>query len=183
MRRLIFLVPLLLFAALAGYFAIALFSGRDPRELPSALLDKPAPDFDLPNLLPSGLVEGVRLSSTALRGEVVVLNVFASWCAPCRVEHPLLMRLARQEKIHLVGIAYKDRPEDSRRFLAELGNPYRSTGIDRDGRTGIEFGLYGVPETYVIDRQGHIRKRFVGPLSPGQVERELLPLLRMLERR
>ena len=178
MRRLIFLVPLLLFAALAGYFAIALFSGRDPRELPSALLDKPAPAFDLPSL-----VEGQRLSSAALRGQVVVLNIFASWCAPCRVEHPLLLRLARQEKIHLVGIAYKDRPEDSRRFLAELGNPYRSTGIDRDGRTGIEFGLYGVPETYVIDRQGHIRKRFVSPLSPGQVERELLPLLRMLERR
>ena len=178
MRRLIFLVPLLLFAALAGYFAIALFSGRDPRELPSALLDKPAPDFDLP-----GLVEGERLSSAALRGQVVVLNIFASWCAPCRVEHPLLLRLARQEKIHLVGIAYKDRPEDSRRFLAELGNPYRTTGIDRDGRIGIDFGLYGVPETYVIDRQGHIRKRFVGPLSPGQVERELLPLLRMLERR
>ena len=178
MRRLIFLVPLLLFAALAGYFAIALFSGRDPRELPSALLDKPAPAFDLPSL-----VEGQRLSSAALRGQVVVLNIFASWCAPCRVEHPLLLRLARQEKIHLVGIAYKDRPEDSRRFLAELGNPYRSTGIDRDGRTGIEFGLYGVPETYVIDRQGHIRKRFVGPLSPGQVERELLPLLRTLERR
>lgn len=177
MRRLIFVVPLLLFTALAGYFAIALFSGRDPRELPSALLDKPAPEFDLP-----GLVEGTRLSSTALRGQVVVLNVFASWCAPCRVEHPLLLRLARQEKIHLVGIAYKDRPEDSRRFLAELGNPYRSTGIDRDGRTGIEFGLYGVPETYVIDRQGHIRKRFVGPLSPAQVERELLPLLRLLER-
>ena len=177
MRRLIFLVPLLLFAALAGYFAIALFSGRDPRELPSALLDKPAPDFDLPSL-----VEGQHLSSAALRGQVVVLNIFASWCAPCRVEHPLLLRLARQEKIHLVGIAYKDRPEDSRRFLAELGNPYRTTGIDRDGRTGIDFGLYGVPETYVIDRQGHIRKRFVGPLTPGLVERELLPLLRALER-
>ena len=177
MRRLIFLVPLLLFAALAGYFAIALFSGRDPRELPSALLDKPAPAFDLP-----GLTEGERLSSAALRGQVVVLNIFASWCAPCRVEHPLLLRLARQEKIHLVGIAYKDRPEDSRRFLAELGNPYRTTGIDRDGRTGIDFGLYGVPETYVIDRQGHIRKRFVGPLTPGLVERELLPLLRALER-
>ena len=122
MRRLIFLVPLLLFLALAGYFAIALFSGRDPRELPSALLDKPAPDFDLPSLLPSALASE-RLSSAALRGQVVVLNVFASWCAPCRVEHPLLVRLARQEKIHLVGIAYKDRPEDSRRFLAELGNP------------------------------------------------------------
>ena len=177
MRRLMFLLPLLLFAALAGYFAYALYSGRDPRELPTALLDKPAPEFDLP-----GLTEGERLSIAALRGQVFVLNVFASWCAPCRVEHPLLLRLARQENIHLVGIAYKDRPEDSRRFLAELGNPYRATGMDRDGRVGIDFGLYGVPETYVIDRQGHIRKRFVGPLSPAQVDRELLPLLRRLER-
>ena len=177
MRRLMFLLPLLLFAALAGYFAYALYSGRDPRELPTALLDKPAPEFDLP-----GLTEGERLSIATLRGQVFVLNVFASWCAPCRVEHPLLLRLARQEKIHLVGIAYKDRPEDSRRFLAELGNPYRATGMDRDGRVGIDFGLYGVPETYVIDRQGHIRKRFVGPLSPAQVDRELLPLLRRLER-
>ena len=177
MRRLMFLLPLLLFAALAGYFAYALYSGRDPRELPTALLDKPAPEFDLP-----GLTEGERLSIAALRGQVFVLNVFASWCAPCRVEHPLLLRLARQEKIHLVGIAYKDRPEDSRRFLAELGNPDRATGMDRDGRVGIDFGLYGVPETYVIDRQGHIRKRFVGPLSPAQVDRELLPLLRRLER-
>ena len=177
MRRLIFPVPLLLFAALSGYFAIALFSGRDPRELPSALLDKPAPAFDLPSL-----TEGERLSSAALRGQVVVLNIFASWCGPCRVEHPLLLRLARDEKVLLVGIAYKDRPEDSRRFLAELGNPYRMTGIDRDGRVGIDFGLYGVPETYVIDRQGHIRKRFVGALTPALLDRELLPLLRALER-
>ena len=176
MRRLVYLLPLLLFAALAGYFAFALISGRDPRELPSALLDKPAPAFDLPGL------GGERLSAAALRGEVFVLNFFASWCAPCRVEHPLLLRLARQEGVRLVGIAYKDRPEDSRRFLAELGDPYRAIGIDRDGRVAIDFGLYGVPETYVIDRQGHIRKRFVGPLSPGQVERELLPLLRGLAR-
>ncbi len=176
MRRLVYLLPLLLFAALAGYFAFALISGRDPRELPSALLDKPAPAFDLPGL------GGERLSLAALRGEVFVLNFFASWCAPCRVEHPLLLRLARQEGVRLVGIAYKDRPEDSRRFLAELGDPYRAIGIDRDGRVAIDFGLYGVPETYVIDRQGHIRKRFVGPLSPGQVERELLPLLRGLAR-
>ena len=176
MRRLVFLVPLALFLGLAGWFAAALFSGRDPRELPSALIDKPAPDFDLPSL-----GEG-RLSSASLRGQVTVLNFFASWCAPCRVEHPILLRMARQEKIRVIGIAYKDRPEDSRRFLAELGNPYRATGMDRDGRVGIDFGLYGVPETYVIDRQGHIRKRFVGPLSPAQVDRELLPLLRRLER-
>ena len=177
MRRLVFLLPLLLFTALALYFAIALVSGRDPRELPSALLDKPAPAFDLP-----GLAGDARLTMESLRGEVVVLNFFASWCAPCRVEHPLLLRLARQEKAHVVGIAYKDRPEDSRRFLAELGDPYRATGIDRDGRVGIDFGLYGVPETYVIDRQGNIRKRFVGALTPALLDRELLPLLRALAR-
>ncbi|MCC6716258.1 MAG: DsbE family thiol:disulfide interchange protein [Acetobacteraceae bacterium] len=175
MRRLVYLVPLLLFAALAGYFGVALLSGRDPHELPSALLDKPAPDFALP-----GLGGGAGLSMAGLRGQVVVLNFFASWCAPCRVEHPVLLRLGRQEKVRLVGIAYKDKPEDSRRFLAELGDPFRAVGSDRDGRVGIDFGLYGVPETYVIDRQGHIRKRFVGPLTPAAVERELLPLLRGL---
>ncbi len=177
MRRLLPLVPLALFLGLAGWFAAALLSGRDPRELPSALIDKPAPEFDLPSL-----AEGRRLSSEALRGQVVVVNFFASWCAPCRVEHPLLLRLARQEKVRVIGIAYKDRPEDSRRFLAELGDPYLATGIDRDGRTGIDFGLYGVPETYVIDKAGHIRRRIVGPVTPAMLDRELLPLLRALER-
>lgn len=176
MRRLVYLVPLALFMALAGYFAAALFSGRDPRELPSALLDKPAPMFDLPSL-----GDG-RLASETLRGQVTVVNFFASWCAPCRLEHPVLLRLARQEKVRVVGIAYKDRPEESRRFLAELGDPFLATGIDRDGRTGIDFGLYGVPETYVIDKAGHIRKRIVGPLSPALLDRELLPLLRALEK-
>lgn len=176
MRRLVFLVPLALFLGLAAWFGAALFSGRDPRELPSALIDKPAPDFDL-----AGLAEG-RLSSQALRGQVTVVNFFASWCAPCRVEHPVLLRLARQEKVRVIGIAYKDRPEESRRFLAELGDPYLATGIDRDGRTGIDFGLYGVPETYVIDKQGHIRKRIVGPVSHTMLDRELLPLLRALEK-
>lgn len=175
MRKLAYAVPVLLFVALAAYFALALLSGRDPKELPSALLDKPAPAFDL-----AGLADGERLVGSALHGEVVVLNFFASWCAPCRIEHPELLRLARQGNFSVVGIAYKDRPENSRRFLAELGDPYRRIGVDRDGRVGIDFGLYGVPETYVIDREGRIRKRIVGPLSPAIVERELLPLLRML---
>ena len=176
MRRLVFLAPLALFLGLAGWFGAALFSGRDPRELPSALIDKPAPAFDLAGL------SGGRLTSEALRGQVTVVNFFASWCAPCRVEHPVLLRLARQEKVRVIGIAYKDRPEDSRRFLAELGDPFLATGIDRDGRTGIDFGLYGVPETYVVDRQGHIRKRIVGPVSHAMLDRELLPLLRALDK-
>jgi cytochrome c biogenesis protein CcmG/thiol:disulfide interchange protein DsbE len=173
----VYFVPLALFVALAGYFGVALFSGRDPRELPSALIDRPMPEFVLP-----GLSGGGEVTAAGLRGGVVVVNFFASWCAPCRVEHPLLLRLARQERVHVVGIAYKDRPEDSRRFLAELGDPYRGVGVDRDGRAGIDFGLYGVPETYVVDRAGHIRKRFVGPLTPALLERELLPLVRALER-
>ncbi len=177
MGRWVYFVPLALFAALAGYFGVALFSGRDPRELPSALIDRPMPAFVLP-----GLGDGGGVTAAGLRGGVVVVNFFASWCAPCRVEHPLLLRLARQERVHVVGIAYKDRPEDSRRFLAELGDPYRGVGVDRDGRVGIDFGLYGVPETYVVDRAGHIRKRFVGALTPLVVERELLPLVRALER-
>jgi cytochrome c biogenesis protein CcmG/thiol:disulfide interchange protein DsbE len=111
---------------------------------------------------------------------VVVINFFASWCVPCRVEHPLLMRLASREKLALVGIAYKDKPEDSQRFLAGLGDPYARIAVDRAGRTGIDFGLYGVPETYVVDRAGHIRKRFVGPLTPEAIDRELLPLIREL---
>jgi cytochrome c biogenesis protein CcmG/thiol:disulfide interchange protein DsbE len=177
MRRLFYIAPLALFLGLSGWFAAALFSGRDPRELPSALIDKPAPAFDLASL--SG---GANLSSEALRGQVTVVNFFASWCAPCRLEHPVLLRLARQEKVRVIGIAYKDRPEDSRRFLAELGDPYLATGIDRDGRTGIDFGLYGVPETYVIDKAGHIRRRIVGPVSHTMLDRELLPLLRALDR-
>lgn len=175
MRRLIFLTPVLLFVVVAGYFAWSLRPGHDPRLLPSALLDKPAPTFDMPTLSGQG-----RLSRDALLGQPVLVNIFASWCAPCRIEHPLLMRLARQEGVPLFGIAYKDKPEDSARFLAELGDPYRAVGIDREGRVGLDFGVYGVPETYVLDRDGTIRRRHVGPLSQAVIDRDILPLLRQL---
>ena len=122
------------------------------------------------------------MGCSTLHGQVVVLNFFASWCVPCRVEHPILMRLAAQEKLPLVGVAYKDKVEDSRRILTQLGDPYRAIAVDAEGRLGIDFGVYGVPETYVIDKSGRIRKRFVGPLAPDVVERELLPLLRELNR-
>ena len=175
MRRLLFLLPVAVFLVVAGYFAWALRPGHDPRLLPSALLDKEAPAFEL-----ASLAGGGTLSRDGLKGQPVVVNFFASWCAPCRIEHPLLMRLAKQENIPIFGIAHKDKPEDAARFLAQLGDPYRAVGLDRDGRAGLDFGAYGVPETYVIDRTGHIRKRFVGPLSAQAVERELLPLLRQL---
>jgi cytochrome c biogenesis protein CcmG/thiol:disulfide interchange protein DsbE len=170
-RRLLFALPILVFAGLVGYFALGLT--RDPSRLPSALIDKPAPDFALPPLtdLPS-------VASADLRGEVTLVNFFASWCLPCRSEHPILVRIGKV--VPLVGIAYKDKPEDSRRFLEQLGNPYRRIGIDRDGRTAIDFGVYGVPETYIVDKEGKIRFRFVGPLTEEAWKAEIEPVLRRL---
>jgi cytochrome c biogenesis protein CcmG/thiol:disulfide interchange protein DsbE len=174
MRRLAYLLPMLLFLVLAGYFAVALRPNHDPNELPSAMIDKEAPQFSLAGL------HGEGIARDALKGGPVMINFFASWCVPCRVEHPLLMRLAEREHVPLYGIDYKDRPEDATRLLAQFGDPYRRIGLDSDGRVGLDFGVYGVPETYVLDSTGHIRKRFVGPLTAEQVEKELLPLLKAL---
>jgi cytochrome c biogenesis protein CcmG/thiol:disulfide interchange protein DsbE len=173
MRRLVYLLPILLFALLAGYFVLGL--QRDPSLLPSALLDKPAPAFDLP-----GLGGKPGLATADLAGQIVLVNFFASWCVPCREEHPLLMRLAEEGKIVLYGVDYKDKPDDASRLLGQLGDPYRRIGVDRDGRTAIDFGVYGVPETYVVDRSGRIRYRHVGPITPDDYERKLLPLLKQL---
>ncbi|MBV9521358.1 MAG: DsbE family thiol:disulfide interchange protein [Alphaproteobacteria bacterium] len=173
MRRLVFLLPIALFALVAGYLFLGL--QRDPALLPSALLDKPAPDFRL-----VGLAGQPGLARSDLAGGVALVNFFASWCAPCRVEHPLLMRLAAEQKIALFGIDYKDKPDDAARLLEELGNPYRRIGVDRDGRTAIDFGVYGVPETYLIDAAGRIRYRQVGPITAADWEMKLLPLLHRL---
>jgi len=174
MRRVLYLLPMLLFLVLAGYFALALRPNHDPHELPSAMIDKEAPQFDLAGL------HGEGIARDSLKGGPVLINFFASWCVPCRVEHPLLMRLADHDHVPLYGIDYKDKPEDATRLLTEFGDPYRRIGMDRDGRVGLDFGVYGVPETYVLDSTGHIRKRFVGPLTAEQVEKELLPLLKAL---
>jgi cytochrome c biogenesis protein CcmG/thiol:disulfide interchange protein DsbE len=176
MRRLLFVLPVLLFLALAGYFALALRPDYDPHALPSAMIDKEAPAFNLAGL------NGEGIARDALKGGPVLINFFASWCVPCRVEHPLLMRLSEREHVPLYGIAYKDRAEDAAKLLAQFGDPYRRIGLDPDGRAGLDFGVYGVPETYVIDAEGHIRKRFVGPLTAQQVEQELLPLLKSLQK-
>lgn len=177
MRKLLYLLPVLVFAAVGTYFAIALRPDHDPRALPSALIDKPAPIFARPSLL-----GGAEVDTSALRGQVIVVNFFASWCVPCRLEHPILMRLAAREKIAITGVSYKDNPDDSKRILTQLGDPYAAVAIDRDGRVGFDYGVYGVPETFVIDKQGRIRKRFAGPLAADTVEQELLPLLRELEK-
>ncbi len=173
MRRLLFLLPVALFAVLAGNFALGLF--RDPSLLPSVLIDKPAPDFNL-----FALGDKPGLATADLAGHVTLINFFASWCAPCRVEHPLLMRLAAEGSVALYGINYKDKPEKASRLLAELGDPYRRIGIDGEGRTAIDFGVYGVPETYVIDKDGRIRYRQVGPITQEDYETKILPLLRRL---
>jgi cytochrome c biogenesis protein CcmG/thiol:disulfide interchange protein DsbE len=175
MRRLIYLLPVAVFALLAAYFALALRAGRDPSLLPSALIDKPAPGFAL-----AGLDGKEGLSRDALKGGPALINFFASWCLPCRAEHPLLLRLSEETKVPLYGIAYKDKPEDTRHFLDQLGDPYRRIGLDQSGRTFIDFGAYGVPETYLIDKEGRIRFRYVGPLTAEAIERELLPRLRQL---
>jgi cytochrome c biogenesis protein CcmG/thiol:disulfide interchange protein DsbE len=175
MRRALYLLPLLAFCVLIGWFALALRPNYDPQTLPSAMIDKPAPSFDL-----AALNGGANLSLAGLKGQVVLVNFFASWCAPCRIEQPILMRLTKQEHVALYGIDYKDQPAAARRILAELGDPYRAIGLDADGITGINFGVYGVPETYVIDKNGEIRKRFVGPLTEESLQQELLPLLKKL---
>jgi len=178
-RRLLYFVPVVVFAVLVAYLAYALRPERDPSVVPSAMIDKPAPQFDLPPLLPE--LPGV--TSGDLGGKPVLVNFFASWCVPCRAEHPLLMRLAEEGRVALYGITYKDKPEDAAAFLAEFGNPFSRVGVDASGRTAIDFGVYGVPETYLIDPQGHIRFRQVGALYPDVLDEQLLPLVAALESR
>ena len=172
-RRLGAFLPLGIFLGLAAALAVGLT--LEPRTIPSALIDKPAPDFALPPLLPGG--QG--LSSADLRGgNPVLVNVFASWCVPCREEQPVLMEIARSGGVAIHGLNYKDRPEEARAFLAELGNPFGRIGADRSGRVGIDWGVYGVPETYVVDGNGRIVLKHVGPLTPEAVQEEIVPALR-----
>ncbi len=172
-RRLLFVLPIVLFAIVALYLVNALQPGRDPSIVPSALIGKPAPEVSLPPLFED--LPGILPAD--LKGQVVLVNFFASWCAPCRAEHPVLLRLAREEGTALLGIAYKNKPEEARAFLLELGNPYARVGMDENGRAGIEFGLYGVPETFVIDKNGIIRFREAGPLTAALLEETLLRLI------
>ena len=175
MRRLLYALPVALFIAVAAYFVLALRPGRDPSLLPSAMINKPAPEFAL-----AGLPGSEGLALDGIKGQVVLVNFFASWCEPCRDEHSVLMQIAKGGQIALFGIAYKDKPGDTEKFLQQLGDPYRKIGLDETGRTGIDFGVYGVPETYVIDKEGRIRLRHVGPLTEADVTQQLLPLLKEL---
>jgi cytochrome c biogenesis protein CcmG/thiol:disulfide interchange protein DsbE len=172
--KLIVLLPLTIFLALAALFFFRLGAG-DPSRIPSALIGHPAPQTDLPPV--PGLVRDGKpvpgLVSAEFKGAVTVFNVFASWCVPCRDEAPLLMKLATDKRFRVVGLNYKDKAENARRFLGQFGNPYAAVGFDLSGRAGIEWGVYGVPETFVVGRDSHIAYKLVGPVTPENVDKVL----------
>ena len=170
-----FLVPLALFAAVALGLGVGLT--LQPRNIPSALIGRPAPEFALEPV--KDYVPG--LASSDLMGQVSVVNVFASWCIPCRVEHPLWVEIAAGGKVSLFGLNYKDLPENASEWLAEYGNPYHRTGADLDGRVGVDWGVYGVPETFVVDAEGIVRFKHVGPIDRYVLENNILPMVRELQ--
>ena len=164
-------LPLLGFIALAGLFLVRLHSG-DPSKIPSALIGRPAPQTALPPL-PGLVSDGAQvpgLDPEMFKGRVSVVNVWASWCVPCHDEAPLLTNLSKDKRLQLVGINYKDAPDNARRFLGRYGNPYRIVGVDSNGRASIEWGVYGVPETFVVGRDGTILYKLVGPVTPQNVD-------------
>lgn len=166
-------LPILIFSILAAIFASQLLSGKDNSVLPSVLVGKPAPATDLPALdrqLPG-------INSANFVGRVTVLNVFASWCVPCREEHPFLLELAKDQRFTLAGFNYKDTSVNAMEFILKLGNPYDEIGADLSGRAGIDWGIYGVPETYIIDKNGAITHKHVGPLDGQVIEQELMPII------
>jgi cytochrome c biogenesis protein CcmG, thiol:disulfide interchange protein DsbE len=181
-RRLIVLAPLLVFGAMAAMFAFALTKG-DPSKLPSALIGKPAPTIALSAI--DGLNEGPRavplLTQAGLvQGDVTIVNFWASWCGPCVEEHPYLVELARVPGVRVVGVNYKDLAANARRFLGRYGNPYAAIGADASGRTAIEWGVYGMPETFILDREGRVVFKHVGPITPGALRQTLLPVIERL---
>ncbi len=172
--KLRYVIPLVAFVALAAFLAVGLT--RDPREIPSPFIGKPAPAFRV-----SELHEPARMvTPEEMKGKVWMLNVWASWCVSCRVEHPVLLDFAKKSSVPIVGLDYKDTREQGRQWLAKLGNPYVASAFDEDGRIGIDYGVYGVPETFVIDKQGVIRYKQIGPVTAEALEEKILPLLRSL---
>jgi cytochrome c biogenesis protein CcmG/thiol:disulfide interchange protein DsbE len=174
MKGLKFAIPLALFVALVAFFAVGLT--RDPREVPSPFIGKPAPAFRLEQLHEAQRV----FTPEEMKGRVWMLNVWASWCVSCRVEHPLLVELSKRNVVPIVGLDYKDAREDGRQWLEKFGNPYVLSAFDVEGRVGIDYGVYGVPETFVIDKQGVIRHKQIGPITPESLQGTILPLIAKL---
>lgn len=171
-----YLLPLVVFATIAAF----LYSGlsKDPRRVPSPLIGQTAPEFNLPTLS----TDGQSFSPSQMQGKVWLLNIWATWCAGCRDEHPLLVDLARSGKVDIVGLNYKDDSVQAQRWLTELGDPYLQTAVDADGRVGIDWGFYGAPETFVIDKKGIVRHKHIGPVYPSDLAETILPLVEDLQR-
>jgi cytochrome c biogenesis protein CcmG/thiol:disulfide interchange protein DsbE len=173
-RRL--LIPLIVFVVLAGFLFVGLW--RDPREVPSPLVGKPAPAFSLAQLH----VPDKTLGAADMKGKVWLMNVWASWCVSCREEHPLLVALSKSKVVPIIGLDYKDDPAAGKRWLADNGDPYDLSVMDHDGRVGIDYGVYGVPETFLIDKTGTIRYKQIGPITEDALKNKILPMIRDLEK-
>ena len=176
-RILVALIPLIVFGALAGVFLMQLMSGRDNSEIPSALIDKPAPALALAPL--EGAIRAGQpvpaLDTAAIKGKLTLVNVWASWCIPCRQEHPIILGLAQDPRINVVGINYKDKNDAALAFLGELGNPFRAIGVDPKGVAAIDWGVYGIPESFLVGEDGTILLKQVGPFTDDAVKNKLMP--------
>lgn len=170
-------IPLIIFIGLVLFFADGL--QRDPRQIPSPFIDKPAPELGVPQL--KAPEQTIRIEDLTKEGKASLVNVWASWCVACRAEHEVLLRLARETQLPIIGLNYKDKREAALQWLADLGDPYKAIAVDADGRVGIEWGVYGVPESFLIDPQGVIRYKQIGPLTWKDVEEKLLPLIQSFE--
>jgi cytochrome c biogenesis protein CcmG/thiol:disulfide interchange protein DsbE len=174
--KLRFLIPLAIFVVLAGFLFKGLF--LNPREVPSPLVNKPAPQFTLVQLHEPEKQFGPK----DMQGQVWLFNVWASWCVACRQEHPLLVELAKRKAVPIVGLNYKDKPDEAQAWLAKLGNPYDLSVKDNDGRVGIDYGVYGVPETFLIDKNGVIRYKQIGPITEEVWTKKMLPMIEELRK-
>lgn len=174
-KNLRYLIPLIIFAVVAAFLYKGL--SLNPREVPSPFINKPAPDFSLQKL--HSMSE--QFSNKDMQGKVWLLNVWASWCVACRQEHPLLVQMARRGLVPIYGLNYKDAPSQAKQWLKQHGNPYELSVVDYEGKVGIDYGVYGVPETFVIDKRGIIRHKVIGPISPNTLQNCVMPLVQILE--
>jgi len=170
-----YLTPLALFVVMAIFLALGL--NLNPRDIPSPLINQPAPDFSLPVLGQPGRI----LKKQDLKGSVWILNVWASWCGSCRQEHPIFNQLANKKLVTLIGLNYKDEADAAKQWLGQLGNPYDVSIMDQEGRTGIDYGVYGVPETFIIDKKGIVRHKHTGPVDVNDMQNILIPLIQQLK--